>query len=53
VLDHQLLEPDDARAVLQHLADLWGYGVVLREVDAAAGVVLREHHASARPGIVG
>jgi spore cortex formation protein SpoVR/YcgB (stage V sporulation) len=53
VLDHQLLEPDDARAVLQHLADLWGYGVVLREVDASAGVVLREHHASARPGIVG
>ena len=53
VLDHRLLEPDDARAVLQHLADLWGYGVLLREVDAAAGVVLREHHASARPGIVG
>lgn len=53
VLDHQLLAAEDARAVLQHLADLWGYGVLLREVDAAAGVVLREHHASARPGIVG
>jgi spore cortex formation protein SpoVR/YcgB (stage V sporulation) len=53
VLDHQLLAAEDARAVLQHLADLWGYGVVLREVDATAGVVLREHHASARPGIVG
>jgi stage V sporulation protein R len=53
VLDRQLLAAEDARAVLQHLADLWGYGVVLREVDASAGVVLREHHASARPGIVG
>ena len=53
VLDHQLLAAEDARAVLQQLADLWGYGVLLREVDASAGVVLREHHASARPGIVG
>jgi spore cortex formation protein SpoVR/YcgB (stage V sporulation) len=53
VLDRQMLEPEDARAVLQHLADLWGYGVLLREVDAASGAVLREHHASARPGIVG
>jgi spore cortex formation protein SpoVR/YcgB (stage V sporulation) len=47
-----MLDPDDARAVLQHLADLWGYGVLLREVDAAGGAALREHHASARPGIV-
>ena len=38
--------------MLQHLADLWGYGVVMREVDATNGAVLREHHASARPGIV-
>jgi spore cortex formation protein SpoVR/YcgB (stage V sporulation) len=53
VLDHQLLAAEDARAVLQHLADLWGYGVVLREVEGAGGMVLREHHASARPGIVG
>ncbi|WP_237216463.1 SpoVR family protein [Falsiroseomonas oryziterrae] len=52
VLDRQMLEPDEARAVLQHLADLWGYGVLLREVDAANGAVLREHHAGARPGIV-
>ena len=53
VLDRQMLEPEEARAVLQNLADLWGYGVLLREVDAATGAVLREHHASARPGIVG
>ncbi|WP_233256224.1 SpoVR family protein [Falsiroseomonas bella] len=52
VLERQLLEPDEARAVLQHLADLWGYGVLLREVDATTGAVLREHHAGARPGIV-
>jgi spore cortex formation protein SpoVR/YcgB (stage V sporulation) len=52
VLDRQLLEPEDARRVLQHLADLWGYGVMLREVDAASGAILREHQAGARPGIV-
>ena len=52
VLDRQLLEPEEARSVLQHLADLWGYGVLMREVDAGSGAVLREHHASARPGIV-
>jgi spore cortex formation protein SpoVR/YcgB (stage V sporulation) len=52
VLERQMLEPEEARQVLQHLADLWGYGVLLREVDATSGAVLREHHASARPGIV-
>ena len=44
VLDRQLLEAEDARRVLQHLADLWGYGVLLREVDSTTGAVLREHH---------
>ncbi len=47
ILDHAvangiLLEADDAARVLQHLADLWGYEVVLREIDPA-GDVLREH----------
>jgi spore cortex formation protein SpoVR/YcgB (stage V sporulation) len=51
VLDRQMLDPADARQVLQHLADLWGYGVVLREVDANTGAALREHQATARPGI--
>jgi stage V sporulation protein R len=51
VLDRQMLDPGDARQVLQHLADLWGYGVVMREVDAVTGAALREHQASARPGI--
>ncbi len=53
VLDRRLLEPEEARAVLQHLADLWGYGVLLREVNPADGAVLREHHANARGGIAG
>jgi spore cortex formation protein SpoVR/YcgB (stage V sporulation) len=34
--------------VLQHLADLWGYGVLLKEIDPANGTVLKEHAASAR-----
>jgi stage V sporulation protein R len=33
---------------LQHLADLWGYGVLLKEIDPANGTVLKEHAASAR-----
>ncbi|MFM2151542.1 MAG: hypothetical protein RLZZ187_3848 [Pseudomonadota bacterium] len=53
VLDQRMLDPEEARATLQHLADLWGYGVLLREVDATSAALLREHHASARPGIVG
>ena len=42
-----LLEPADAGRVLQHLADLWSYDVLLREVDAA-GTVLKEHTATPR-----
>ena len=52
VLQHTMLHgmPLDERAtkdVLQHLADLWSYDVVLREVDAE-GAVAKEHAASAR-----
>jgi stage V sporulation protein R len=42
-----LLEETDAKRVLQHLADLWSYDVLLREVDAA-DTVLKEHVASPR-----
>jgi hypothetical protein len=35
--------------VLQHLADLWGYDVVLNEVDRSTGAVLREHRAAPGP----
>jgi stage V sporulation protein R len=47
-----LLEEKDARMVLQHIADLWGYDVVMTEVDPATEAVLKDHKAHARPGIV-
>jgi spore cortex formation protein SpoVR/YcgB (stage V sporulation) len=54
VVNRVLLDEDSAARVMQHLADLWGYDVVLREIDEAAGVVLKEHkcasHAPFGPG---
>ncbi|MBV8575524.1 MAG: SpoVR family protein [Acetobacteraceae bacterium] len=47
-----LLEESDARLVLQHLADLWGYDVLLKEVDPATEAVLKEHAASPRGNIL-
>jgi spore cortex formation protein SpoVR/YcgB (stage V sporulation) len=52
VLNRMLLEERDARLVLQHIADLWGYDVLLKEVDSATDSVLKEHAATARGGIV-
>lgn len=49
VLNRVLLNKDDAMRVLQHLADLWGYDVLMKEVDSTTGAVLKEHTASARP----
>jgi len=51
VLEHRsgagrLLQEGEARQVLRHLASLWGYDVLLREVDPASGAVLREHAVS-------
>ena len=43
VEDGILLETAEARAVLHHLADLWGYPVELVEVDAATDAVLKRH----------
>ena len=53
ILHHQalnrvLLEERDARLVLQHLADLWGYDVLLKEIDPATDSVLKEHAATPR-----
>ncbi len=45
VLNQILLDEDEVRPVLQHLADLWGYDVLLKEVEAD-GSVLKEHAAS-------
>jgi stage V sporulation protein R len=46
VLKGVLLDAHDAAEVMQHLADLWGYDVVLKEVDRATTSVLDEHAAS-------
>jgi stage V sporulation protein R len=51
-LNRVLLEERDARQVLQHLADLWGYDVLLKEIDPASDSVLKEHAASPRPGLL-
>jgi spore cortex formation protein SpoVR/YcgB (stage V sporulation) len=42
-LNRVLLDEAEARQVLQHLADLWGYDVLLREVDPATDAILKEH----------
>ena len=52
VLDGILLNPDDCRRTLQHLADLWGYDVVLREIEESTGTVRHEHHVSPRPAVI-
>lgn len=51
-LNRVLLNERDAKQVLQHLADLWGYDVVMRETDPSSDAVLKEHAASPRSGIV-
>jgi len=51
VLNGALLNESDAKRVLQHLADLWTYDVLLREVDTS-GTVLKEHTASPRPAAI-
>jgi spore cortex formation protein SpoVR/YcgB (stage V sporulation) len=47
VLDGILLEEDDAKKVLQHVADLWGYDVKLIEADDN-GAQLAEYSATPR-----
>ncbi|HYZ23045.1 MAG TPA: SpoVR family protein [Rhodopila sp.] len=51
-LNRIMLEERDTRMVLQHLADLWGYDVLMKEIDPGTDAVLKEHAASPRPGIV-
>jgi stage V sporulation protein R len=45
VVNGALLQETDAKLVLQHLASLWTYDVLLQEVDPG-GAVLKEHAAS-------
>ena len=51
ILEHRvhsgrLLEEQEARQVLRHLASLWGYDVLLRELDPATGACMKEHAVS-------
>ena len=47
VINGALLDQPDVERVLQHLADLWGYDVMLREIDTS-DATLKEHVASSR-----
>jgi spore cortex formation protein SpoVR/YcgB (stage V sporulation) len=47
VVGGKVLAETDARRVLQHLADLWGYDVLLREIDSAE-TLIKEHACSPR-----
>lgn len=49
VLGGKILDVVDAALVLRHLASLWGYDVVLEEVDAETNEVLKAHMASPEP----
>jgi stage V sporulation protein R len=51
VLNGMLLDKAEAARVLQHLADLWGYDVVLREVEGPDERLLKEHVVSATGGL--
>jgi stage V sporulation protein R len=44
-----MIKEKDTAMVLQHLANLWGYEVMLTEVSAQTGLVLKRH--TAKPGV--
>jgi spore cortex formation protein SpoVR/YcgB (stage V sporulation) len=48
VVDGVLLEASDATMVLQNLADLWGYEVAMKEVDAETRKELKSHSGQPR-----
>ncbi|MCA1948874.1 MAG: SpoVR family protein, partial [Armatimonadetes bacterium] len=45
-----LLDENDAKAVLRHVANLWGYEVQLVEVSAVSDAILKEHAVTAPSG---
>jgi len=47
-----VLDEKETAAVLQHLADLWGYDVTMTEVVAQSDEVMKQHHASPSPDTV-
>lgn len=48
VMNQILLEEEEARAVMQHLANLWGYEVVLDEVETPGGTPMRRINVAPR-----
>ncbi len=48
VHDGILLDEPSAKAVLEHLGELWRYGIRLEEVDATTERVLKTHEVPAR-----
>jgi spore cortex formation protein SpoVR/YcgB (stage V sporulation) len=48
-LNGALLHAKDAARVLQHVADLWGYDVVMKELETGTGALLKEHVVVPRP----
>lgn len=53
VLQHRavngiLLDEGGVKAVLRHLSNLWGYDVVLQEIDSVTGMVMKDHEAVPR-----
>lgn len=56
ILEHDvtngiLLGQGDTELVMQHLANLWGYDAVLKEVDRSSGRTLKEYRAQPRPQV--
>jgi stage V sporulation protein R len=51
VCEGAVLAEADAKRVLQHLADLWTYDVLLREVDSS-DTILKEYTVSPRPHLI-
>ena len=47
-----LLDEADAKAVLRHVANLWGYEVQLVEVSAVSDAILKEHAVAAPTALV-
>jgi spore cortex formation protein SpoVR/YcgB (stage V sporulation) len=43
VQDGATLEPGEAEKVLHHLAQLWSYDVVMKEIDPSTEEVVAEH----------
>lgn len=57
VIEHKtkngvLLDQKEAELVLQHIANLWGYDVYMRETNPSDGSLLKSHTVQAQAGII-